>query len=227
MSLEIIALSGVLFVAFLWIYFTKGRQDKTPVPRHRNADLVKVLLRLDEKKLEDLLKLYAQEFGPEAAKYARRTYNKWRSGEVRPNKQTFKRFLLHLPSVMSFDLKCEVLRQLKQEYCARDEYQLTIETKTWRDALAPLIEGIIRKSYAARLPKHVEDRLRWLSSDDMQLAGEVLAESQARESKNAMLLLEQEFNNIEQLLNETNGRSQVTHIIKLPLGTITVKIEGR
>ena len=224
---EFVFLFFVLFAIFLWLYFIKGRSAKTLSERNRNADLVKVLLSLEQKTLDDLLQLYAREFGPGAARYARRTYNKWRSGEVRPSRQTFNRFLLRLPDVMSFDLKCEVLRKLKQEYCAKAHYQLAVDTQNWRGALLPLLEELVNKSYAAQLPKHVEERLRWLAADDMQIARAVLAASQAQESRNAMLMLESEFDSIESLLSETRGRGEVTHIIKLPLGTVTLKIEGR
>lgn len=227
MSGQSIFLLILLFAIFLWIYFIKGRQMKAFAPRQQNADLVKVILSLEQKPLEDLLQLYAREFGPEAARYARRTYNRWRSGEVRPNRQTFNRFLMQLPNVMSFDLKCEVLRKLRQEYCARDDYQLSVNSQNWRGALIPLVEGIVNKSYTAQLPAHLEERLRWLSADDMQVASAVLAASQAQESKTAMMLLERELVNMEQLLRATKGRSEITHIVELPLGTITLKIKER
>jgi hypothetical protein len=224
---SIIIISTVLCVSYLLIDFSKNKRAKETISRNRNADLVKVLLGLEQANLENLFQLYAREFGPSAARYARRTYDKWRSGEVRPNRQTFNRFLVHLPSVMSFDLKCEVLRKLRQEYCSQDNYSLVVDPKNWRDALTPLVDDLIRKSYVAQLPKHVEERLRWLSANDMQIASAVLAESQAQESKNAMRLLEQEFDHLGQFLNDMKGRSEVTHIVKLPLGNIKLTIRGR
>jgi hypothetical protein len=223
----IIIVATILYIGYLVVEIYEKRRVKDNIPQHRNADLVKVLLGLEQANLENLFQLYAREFGPAAARYARRTYDKWRSGTVRPNKQTFNRFLLHLPTVMSFDLKCEVLRKLRQEYCSQDNYSLVVDPQNWRDALAPLIDDLINKSYVAQLPKHVEERLRWLSANDMQIASAVLTESQAQESKNAMHLLAQEFDHLEQLLGETKGRSEVTHIVKLPLGTITLTIRGR
>ncbi len=223
----IIIVAVILYAGYLVVEFKERSRAKETIPRNRNADLIKVLLGLEQTNLENLFQLYAREFGPAAARYARRTYDKWRSGEVRPNKQTFNRFLVHLPGVMSFDLKCEVLRKLRQEYCSQDNYSLVVDPKNWRDALIPLIDDLIRKSYVAQLPQHVEERLRWLSANDMQLASAVLAESQAQESKNAMRLLEQEFDHLDQFLDVTKGRSEVTHIVKLPLGNITLTIRGR
>lgn len=207
--------------------FNRFTKEKPLIPRRPDADMVKVVLGLEQKTLEDLFTLYRREFGPEAARYARRTYNKWKSGEVRPNRQTFSRFLVHLPTVMSFDLKCEVLRKLRQEYCPKDDYRLKVDTRSWREDVAPLVEEIVNKSYTAQLPMYVERKLRWLAADDMQLARSILAESQAQESKNALFLLEREFDNIEQLLRDTGGRGEVTHIVKLPLGTITLTVERR
>ena len=227
MSLELVILCIGLLAAFASIYLIKSKSSRAIAPRAKNADLVKVILSLEQKNLEDLFKLYGQEFGVGAARYARRTYNKWKSGEVNPNRQTFDRFLMHLPGVMSFDLKCEVLRKLRQEYCSKDNYQLTVDTGNWKQAVTPLVTEVVNKSYTAELPKYIEGRLRWLSADDMQVARTILAESHAQESRNAMALLEGEFDNIEHLLNATKGRGEITHIIKLPLGTITLRIEGR
>ena len=225
---EVVLLSLMLLVAVVTYFFTR-RANSANLTRSANADadLVKVVLSLEQAKLEDLFKLYRQEFGPGAARYARSTYNRWKSGEVRPNRQTFNRFLMHLPDVMSFDLKCEVLRKLRQEYCSKDHYKLTVDTVNWKETVAPLVTGIINKSYTAELPKHIESRLRWLSADDMQVARAILAESQAQESKQAMLLIGREFSSIEQLLRDTKGRGKITHIIKLPLGTITLRVKVR
>lgn len=216
----------VVVLAFvLATFFNKFTKEKPLIYPRPDADMVKMVLNLEQKALEDLFTLYRKEFGAEAARYARRTYNKWKSGEVRPNRQTFNRFLVHLPSVMSFDLKCEVLRKLRQEYCSRNDYQLTVDTRSWRKDVAPLVEELVNKSYTAQLPKYVERKLRWLAADDMQLAHSILAESQAQESQNALFLLEREFDNIEQLLRATGGRGEVTHTVKLPLGTITLTVE--
>lgn len=224
---EFVALLLLMLVASVPAILRKHK-SKTPVVHRRpDADMVRVVLNLEPKALEDLLALYRKEFGAEAARYARRTYNKWKSGEVRPNRQTFNRFLVHLPSVMSFDLKCEVLRKLRQEYCAGDDYRLTVDTRSWREDVAPLVEEVVNKSYTARLPGYVERKLKWLAADDMQLAHSILAESQARESRNALFLLEREFDNIEQLLCATGGRGEVTHTVRLPLGTITLTVERR
>lgn len=225
MPSEVIALFVIMLAGLVLVIFRKDRLGRPVVHRQPDADMVKVVLNLEQKALEDLFTLYRREFGTEAARYARRTYNKWKSGEVRPNRQTFDRFLVHLPSVMSFDLKCEVLRKLRQEYCPKADYRLKVDTRGWREAVAPLVAEIVGKAYTAQLPRHVERKLRWLAADDMQAARSILVESQAQESRNTLFLLEREFDNMEQLLRAAGARGEVTHTVKLPLGTITLTIE--
>ncbi|HKQ54166.1 MAG TPA: hypothetical protein VJT74_17445 [Pyrinomonadaceae bacterium] len=228
MTGEVVALLLiVMLLAVVPSFFRKHRLGRPVVHRRPDADMVKVVLGLEQQALEDLFRLYRQEFGTEAARYARRTYNKWKSGEVRPNRQTFNRLLVHLPSVMSFDLKCEVLRKLGQEYCSKADYRLTVDTRSWREDVTPLVAELVNKSYAAQLPRYVERKLRWLAADDMRVARSILAQSQAQESQNALFLLEREFANMEQLLRATGARGEVTHTVKLPLGTITLTVERR
>lgn len=226
-------IAGILIVAALLFHtyrlvsllFRKERL-KRPTPL-KNAELVNVLLNLEEKQLDDLFRLYQEHFGQSAARYARRTYRKWKAGEVRPNRQTFNRLLVHLPQVMSFDLKCEILRKFREAYCAKDNYQLTVYTDDWKESLTPLIESIRRKALTAELPKPIEEKLRWLSEGEMHVARAILAESQARESSDTVALFQQEITGIERLLADAQGAGKVTHKLKLPYGTIVLRIKRR
>jgi hypothetical protein len=190
-------------------------------------ELLRVLLGLNDEKLNKLLELYKHQFGAGAAQYARQTHRKWKTGEVRPIKQTFDRFMIHLPKVMDFDLKCEVLRHLMEEYCKKDSHRLTVSTDDWEEKLTPLVKQIIDKPYTANLPKEIERRLLWLAEDEMQLAQEILKKSQVEEGKIAVSMLRAEFANIERLLENTKGKRKVTHRLKFPYGTITINIKKR
>jgi len=61
----------------------------------------------------------------------------------------------------------------------------------------------------------------------MHVARALLAEAQAQESRNTVLLLEKEFVSIEQLLNAAKGTSKLAHTLRLPYGVVTLKIERR
>jgi hypothetical protein len=224
----LVPIALALFAAF---YFF-NRSSFSPLSKRvsksrQNAELMKVLLGLDEESLDQLFGLYRQQFGASAARYARKTYIKWRAGAVRPNRETFRRFLLYLPKVMSFDLKCEILLEFQEAYCAKDHHKLTVFTDSWRESLTPLVQALIAKSANTELPAFLQERLRWLADDDMEIAQRILARSQARQSLHALSLLNEEFSNIEHLLDNIKARRKVTHVLRLPLGTVTLNIRRR
>ncbi len=232
MEFLFILITFVVFALLCFQLFTKSnplsrRRYLKPDPKFRNSKLVGVLLGLDEDELEELFALYKKEFGAGAARYARKTYRKWKTGEVQPISQTYERFLVHLPSVMSYDLKCEVLRAFMEEYTAKDNYELRVSTDDWEEKLTPLVGQIIDKTYTAQLPIEIERKLQWLGQGDMQVAQSILRRSQAEEGKIAVSMLREEFANIENLLAETHLNPKVTHELKFPYGTITLNIKNR
>lgn len=219
-----------IFVGFLLIYLYRNHQpsfSERSKLKYHNAELIKVLLKIDDKMLDELFEIYKAEFGSGAARYARKTYRKWKAGKVRPNNQTFKRFLVHLPKAMSYDLKCEVLRRLMEEYCSKNEYKLSVHTDDWEKSLTPLVEQIINKPYAAELPPTIEEKLKWLSEGEMQIAQEILRRSQVEEGKIAVSMLRREFESIEKLLENTKGKPKIRHELKFPYGTIHLEIKRR
>lgn len=193
----------------------------------QDADLVKTLLSLDEESLDELLKLYKNQFGRGAGRYARNTFQKWKAGKVRPNRQTFERFLIRLPKVMSYDLKCEILRRLMEEYCSKNDYRITVFTDDWETTLEPLVKQIIDKSYTAELPRVIEEKLHWLADGEMQTAQNILKESRIKESRLAASMLREDISEIETLLAGIKGASRITHRLKFPYGIVTLEIKRR
>lgn len=220
-----------LFIVFInrssIISFIHSKNFLNRQTEYKNEDLINVLFGLENESLNELFKLYGKEFGRGAAYYARRTYLKWKSGKVRPSHQTFQRFLLRLPKVMSYDLKCEVLRKLMQEYCAKDFYELDVSKDDWEAKLTPLVQTIIEKTYTASLPQAVEEKLQWLTEADMQQAQNILKYSQVEEGKISVSMLRQEISDIENLVQNVKGNTTVRHELKLPYGKINLKIKSK
>src|SRR5215470_7921851 len=158
-----------------------------------NSKLVGALLGLDDEAFNELMDLYKKEFGSGPARYARKTYRKWRSGKVQPARQTYERFLVHLPKVMSYDLKCDVLRHFLEEYTPKDNYELDLATDEWEEKLTPLVKQITEKAYTAQLPIEVERKLHWLGEGDMVAAQGILRASQAEEARIITSMLRDEF----------------------------------
>ena len=203
-----------------------GRRSTREHKFHRSR-LVSVLLSLDEKSFQELMQLYKNEFGPGAALYARRTYRKWKNGSVKPNVKTYERFLVHLPDVMSFDLKCETLRLFMEEYASQADHELDLFIDEWEEKVIPLVDQIVERAFTAQLPVELERKLRWLGEGDMRVAQEMLRASQAEESRIMSSMLEDEFANIEKLLAQEHLNSRVRHVIRFPYGTISLNIRRR
>ncbi|MBS1793598.1 MAG: hypothetical protein JSS81_07080 [Acidobacteria bacterium] len=221
--------AAVILVIFAITTFRekwKARRLKA-AQKYQNKEILKVLFGLDEKARAELFELYKKEFGAGPARYARKTLEKWRAGRVTPNYQTFERFLRHLPRVMSYDLRCELLRHFMEEYAAKDRYELTVYTDDWETKLTPLVEQIIDKAYTTELPVEVERKLLWLGEGDMKLAQEILRRSQAAEGRLMVSTLRDEFASLETLFDAARLKPKVTHELKFPYGTITLDIKRR
>lgn len=201
-------------------FFANGRRSDA----FSRSELVSALLKLDDSSLSTLFELYKKKFGPGPARYARQTYKKWKSGEVRAASQTFRRFLIHMPKVMSFDLKCEVLRHFMEEFSAKDHHELKVTTADWEEKLKPLVHQMITKAFTSQLPAEVEEKLAWLGEGDMQAAQEILRRSQVEESRIMISDLQSEFIAINRLLAEPGLRPRVKHVLEFPYGTITLHI---
>jgi hypothetical protein len=190
-----------------------------------DSDLLKIFLNLDHQMLHKVFSSYSREHGPSAASYARKTYTKWQSGSVKPSGKTLERLVSTLPPLLSFNTKCELLRRLRERNRQRENHNLTVDTTNWAQAIAPLVSRIVSKAYTAVVPEIVERRLEWLADGDMQAAKAILAEAEAQEGRNAVVLLKQEFQNIERIIPSLPRGGKVTHAIELPYGRIHLTIK--
>jgi hypothetical protein len=218
--------AGLVTVALLVVVlrekWARWRGKRPPIVT--NADLLAVLSRLPAEQRELVFERYAKLFGAGAARYARKTYTKWQSGKVRPRRSTAERFLVRLPEAMSFELKCEILRQLRAEFCAPDHYEINAGWDDWREKVTPLADAIIAKARTAALPQAVIERLAWLASRQAQAAHALLAAAQEQESRLIAATVEEDFARLEDFARRTPG-ARITHTIRLPFGAITVKIK--
>lgn len=201
-------------------FFSRHQESR----KYHKSVLVRVLLDLPENTIKELLDLYKAEFGPGPARYARATFKKWKSGHVQPATQTFNRFLVHMPKVMSYDMKCEILRHFMEEYAAKDEHELDVTIDDWETKLEPLVHQIIDKAFTAQLPAEIERQLRWLGDGDMQAAQSILRASQAEEGRIMVSMLRDEFYAMEGLLDQRHLKPKVTHVLEFPYGTIKLNV---
>ena len=192
-----------------------------------DKDILERFYALTPDQLTHLLEIYSDSYGDGPASYARKTYQGWKHGTVRPSFLTINRLLDSLPLVLNFDGKCELLRRLRERHRKLEHHSLRVNADDWQEHVVPLVRAVIQKSYRANLPEDVERRLTWLSNCDMQQARALLAHAQALEGAVAVNLLQDEMQNIDNALANLDGKGKVTHTIRLPYGQIQLKISGR
>lgn len=192
-----------------------------------DKDILERFYSLTPEQLIHLINIYSNSYGDGPASYARKTYDDWKHGVVRPSAQTINRLLDSLPLVLNFDGKCELLRKLRERHRKLEYYKLKVKADDWQQHVVPLVRTVIQKAYRANLPEEVERRLTWLSNGDMENAHAILGHTQALEGAVAVNLLQDEMQNIENALGNLDGKGKVTHTIRLPYGQIQLKITGR
>ena len=192
-----------------------------------DKDILEKFYALKPDELARLFNIYAGEYGDGPGAYARKTYEGWKLGWVRPSAQTINRLLDSLPLVLNFDGKCDLLRKLRERHRKPEYYKLKVKIDDWKDHVVPLARTVIQKAYRANLPAAVEQRLTWLSSGDMETARALVSHATALEGAVAVRLLEDEMQNLETALAILPEGTKMTHTIQLPYGHIHLRISGR
>jgi hypothetical protein len=190
-----------------------------------DKDILEAFFQISNEQLTGLISHYKERYGDSAGNYARKTYPKWKSGEVKPSGQTVERLLESLPLVLDLPGKCDLLRKLRERHRKKDNVSLKCDTTNWKESIHPIAMNIIQKAYSADLPEVVKSRLSWLSQGDVQAAQKLLAESEVQEGNIAISLLHREFANIEKLLESLTHVRKISHTIALPYGNINIKIK--
>jgi hypothetical protein len=210
-----------------WGYRQTLKEQLSAMMGGFDKDVLEKFYTLTPAQLAHLLNIYTAKFGDSPGAYARKTYENWKLGLVRPSAQTIDRLLESLPLVLNFDGKCDLLRKLRERHRKIEHHTLRVKVDNWRDRVVPLAKTIIQKAYLANLPEAVEKRLTWLSNGDMQVAHAILSQAQALEGALAVRLLQAEMQHLETALTNLPGRKKVTHTIRLPYGHIQLRISGR
>lgn len=192
-----------------------------------DRDVLEKFYALTSDQLSQLFNIYTGKYGDGPGAYARKTYEDWKLGEVRPSAQTIDRLLDSLPLVLDFDGKCDLLRKLRERHRKLEHHKLKVSVDDWQNQVVPVVKTIIQKAYLANLPAAVENRLSWLSHGDVQAARALLSHAQALEGAVAVRLLQDEMENLESALTNLPTGAKVTHTLHLPYGHIELRISGR
>jgi hypothetical protein len=189
-----------------------------------DREIEQLFLNLDSRSRDILLRWYGQQFGPQAEKYARTTYPKWKSGAVRLSGQTAQRLLELIPPLLPLERRFELVRKLRRHHLACTDIRLHAEPENWEAVVRPAVDTLVERSRTRNLPANVIARARWLAEGDTQAMYRMLNAIEEEEALGRVHLLDSEFRRIQVLLAELQHTRSITHTISLPQGNIRVEI---
>jgi uncharacterized membrane protein len=187
-------------------------------------DIECIFLSLPRHHLENIFTRYKTEYGVSAEKYARKTYEKWKTKTVRMSGTTAERLLNLVPPFLSTENRFELIKKLRAGHLHPVHLSLVTTPETWRKELFVPIKELVTRSATFSLCNDITDRAAWLADGDIVAAQSLLAAAEQEEAIIRIRYLEAEFKRIEILVANIEQTLSASHRIVLPQGTITVTI---
>lgn len=174
--------------------------------------------------LENLLEIYARQYGTKAADYARRTLPLWRSGRTKISGQTAQRLLNLVPKYLSFEQRYVIVKKLCEHHAPKKYQHVTINVKAPAEGFAELRRTLIEfqdYSLLKHLPDHVLATATWLNDDDVTASRALIAQIDRQKAEIIQSITDRELRHLNTLIpggTITSG----SKTIEFPNGTISV-----
>ena len=180
---------------------------------------------MDNRKMNALLQRYGQLYGVKAEYYARKTMDKWKSGEVKLSGQTLERLIKLVPPYLNAEKRLELLELILKRHEREPNTQcIEVNIKKPEEGLAEIDRAMNRIAVTdelSYLPGDVMDTAMWLYADDVTTARAMLAKLSSVETR---ALKESATREIE-LLKRTIRSGQVqsaSYTVKTPGGNLVI-----
>ncbi len=189
-----------------------------------DKDVEELFLNLPQVQLESIFSRYGQDHGTSALSYARKTFPRWKSGEVQMSGSIAGRLLNLVPSVLDTSTRFDLVKKLRAAYFVKAHRYVTCEPQECRTSVALAVADLLSASDQCQLPENAVSTIRWLADGDVIVAQRLLVAAEQDEATARLRFLEAEFERIDFLLKSIQASKHVTHTIDLPQGTVTVSI---
>ena len=210
--------------------------ERPPIPIYSSREFSMLMAGIDEdvkhaffkltsNELEEFFNHYRQQFGAAAANHARKTFPKWKSGEVKMRGTSAEKVLILAPSFLQFSDLFEIVRKLRRFHTQRIHRSVRCTLSDWRQEVLPVVDEVVRAGNLFKLPNAIIDRVKWLVDDDGYAAQKLLSAVDLDEARIRLQDLEIVFDQIESLSKTSRATLTCSRNIELPQGTIAVTIE--
>lgn len=206
-------------------YHEQQRQKLTKLFGGIDQDIQKLFFSLSNKSLDELFKNYGNDYGKNSERYARKTFKKWKSGEVGLSGQTSERLLNLVPPYISQEIKYELIKKLRNYYLKTTTKYITTTYFEWENQVILAIKELIKSSCEFTLPKELIKKAIWLSSGDVELANKILTSIELEKTKIKLNYFEAELRQLQQIIEQTPHTQSINYLIELPQGNIEVIIK--
>lgn len=188
-------------------------------------EIKKQFLTFDEGEIDELFIEYGALYGQAAEQYARKTFAKWKVGEVRLSGQTMERLIDLVPPLFNPGQRFSILKLvLKRHKQSGVSHIVKINIKEPSQGFSELQSALASMSHEAvlaHLPEAVMDAASWLYDDDITAARAMLAQAVRAEND---LIRSSALREID-LLKKAISSGQVkaaTYRVEMPAGTLNV-----
>jgi len=188
------------------------------------SDINVAFFELNKDDLNELFIEYGQRYGKSAENYARRSYEKWKSGATSLSGKTMERIIELAPPYLSQEQRFELLKKVIDHNKPTKSRRIDINIKDPQEGIERLkkeLDELKSNDPLAYLPEHVMDAASWLYADDVTAARSMLAQAAKAEYE----IKKQSANKEIQLLLRTIESGQIkkaSYTLDLPAGNLYV-----
>lgn len=190
-----------------------------------SKDVRELFLNLDDSVLAGVFRAYKSIHGEKKTEYARRTYRRWKTGEVRMSGEISRRLLAFVPRFLSVEQKYSLLKSLWSHVRKGRVLRLAVSSA---DQVTAAVEAVTRETELAcqqELPPKIEQWLAWLSDNDFEVAKHLLKDFEAREAAISSKALSDKLAEIFRLVDSANGRAvSGFSSVELPWGIVEIHV---
>lgn len=198
-------------------------------------DILKDFFSLSKSNLESLFSRYEEEYGANAAKYARAAYPKWKSGATKTSGQTIERLVNLVPRYLSTTRRLELLNKVvdynDRKRGGKKDYRIRINVKSPAEGLRLLTEALDElapQDILATIPKEVFSVAEWLYDDDITAFRGLIAQSRSTEYSISRTNAENTVRTINQTIansrSDENTFTDANYSVSFPTGNLSVTV---
>jgi hypothetical protein len=191
-----------------------------------SQEVAKIFLSLDVETRSTVFRAYRLEFGEKKAEYLRRVYARWQTGDVSIASEMRERLLMFLPPLLSLQDKYAIVKALWNGARLQDTVHLTLSTDSQiSTAIAPA-QWRLREIRETGFPVAVASAVNWLTSDDAQLAVQLIDRFGHEEDRQVSEVLQTTLEEMQNFLLRHGTSGSAFHEVKVPGLRITIEMKG-